>query len=124
MIPLHKGGGRCRTGGKRYPLLPTPLKKSHLHLHRLDGFLKKNNNLTKKKILKMWLAGGESNPCVKNIYGLNANMYIYLLYCPIAAAATESPSCQCVKNTLSVTDRVCVIKQIKFSKKFNDYKLC
>lgn len=64
----------------------------------------------------MWLAGGESNPCVKNIYGLNANMYIYLLYCPIAAAATESPSCQCVKNTLSVTDRVCV-KQIKFSKK-------
>ena len=25
------------------------LKKSHLHLHRLDGFLKKNNNLTKKK---------------------------------------------------------------------------
>ena len=72
------------------------LKKSHLHLHRLDGFLKKNNNLTKKKILKMWLAGGESNPCVKNIYGFIANMYIYLLYCPIAAAATESPSCQCV----------------------------
>ena len=25
------------------------LKKSHLHLHRLDGFLKNNNNLTKKK---------------------------------------------------------------------------
>lgn len=49
MIPLHKGCGRCRTGGKRYPLLPTPFKKSHLHLHRLDGFLKKNNNLTKKK---------------------------------------------------------------------------
>ena len=72
--------------------------------------------LTKKKILKMWLAGGESNPYVKNIYGLNANMYIYLLYCPIAAAATESPSCQCVKNTLSVTNRVCEIKQIKFSK--------
>nr|DAH40137.1 MAG TPA: hypothetical protein [Caudoviricetes sp.] len=21
-------GGRCRTGGKRYPLLPTPLKKT------------------------------------------------------------------------------------------------
>lgn len=54
----------------------------------------------------MWLAGGESNPCVKNIYGLNANMYIYFLYCPIAAAATESPSCQCLKNTLSVSDRV------------------
>ena len=44
----------------------------------------------------MWLAGWESNPCVKNIYGFIANMYIYLLYCPIAAAATESPSCQCV----------------------------
>ena len=72
----------------------------------------------------MWLAGGESNPCFKNIYGFIANMYIYLLYCPIAAAATESPSCQCLKNTLSVSDRVCVIKQIKFSKKFNDYKLC
>lgn len=61
----------------------------------------------------MWLAGGESNPCVKNIYGLNANMYIYLLCCPIAAAATESPSCQCLKNTLSVTDRVCVNKTDK-----------
>lgn len=61
----------------------------------------------------MWLAGGESNPYVKNIYGLNANMYIYLLYCPIAAAATESPSCQCVKNTLSVADRVCVNKTDK-----------
>ena len=72
------------------------LKKSHLHLHRLDGFLKNNNNLTKKKILKMWLAGGESNPCVKNIYGLNANMCFDFLDCPIAAAATESPSCQCV----------------------------
>ena len=72
------------------------LKKSHLHLHRLDGFLKKNNNLTKKKILKMWLAGGESNPCVKNIYGLNANMCFDFLDCPIAAEATESPSCQCV----------------------------
>ena len=72
----------------------------------------------------MWLAGWESNPCVKNIYGLNANMCFDFLDCPIAAAATESPSCQCLKNTLSVTDRVCVIKQIKFSKKFNDYKLC
>lgn len=39
-------------------------------------------------------------------------MYIYLLCCPIAAAATESPSCPCVKHTLSVTDRVCV-KHIK-----------
>ena len=58
----------------------------------------------------MLLAGGESNPCVKNIYGFIANMYIYFLYCPIAAAATESPSCQCVKNTLSVTDHVCVSK--------------
>lgn len=73
----------------------------------------------------MWLAGGESNPCVKNIYGLNANMYIYLLYCPIAAAATESPSCQCLKNTLSVSDRVCEIKQIKSKQNvYNDYKLC
>lgn len=73
----------------------------------------------------MLLAGGESNPCVKNIYGLNANMYICLLYCPIAAAATESPSCQCFKNTLSVTDRVCVIKQIKSKQNvYNDYKLC
>ena len=61
----------------------------------------------------MWLAGGESNPCVKNIYGFIANMYIYLLYCPIAAAATESPSCQCVKNTLSVSDRVRVNKTDK-----------
>ena len=113
MIPLHYGGGRCRTGGKRYPLLPTPFKKNHLHLHRLDGFLKKNNNLTKKKILKMWLAGGESNPCVKNIYGLNANMCFDFLDCPIAAAATESPSCQCLKNTLSVADRVCVNKTDK-----------
>ena len=96
------------------PLLPTPLKKSHLHLHRLDGFLKKTNNLiTKKKILKMWLAGGESNPCVKNIYGLNANMCFDFLDCPIAAAATESPSCPCVKNTLSVADRVCVNKTDK-----------
>ena len=95
------------------PLLPTPLKKRHLHLHRLDGRLLQNtnaNNLTKKKNLKMWLAGGESNPYVKNIYGFTANMYIYFLYCPIAAAATESPSCQCVKNTLSVADRVCVSK--------------
>lgn len=58
----------------------------------------------------MWLAGGESNPCVKNIYDFTVNMYICLLYCPIAAAATESPSCQCLKNTLSVTDRVCVSK--------------
>lgn len=95
------------------PLLPTPFKKSPLHLRRLEGFLKKLIILTKKKILKMWLAGGESNPCVKNIYGLNANMYIYFLYCPIAAAATESPSCQCVKNTLSVTDRVFVNKTDK-----------
>ena len=34
------------------PLLPTPLKKSHLHLHRLDGRLLQNanaNNITKKK---------------------------------------------------------------------------
>ena len=61
----------------------------------------------------MLLAGWESNPCVKNIYGFTANMYIYFLYCPIAAAATESPSCQCVKNTLSVTDRVCVNKTDK-----------
>ena len=61
----------------------------------------------------MLLAGGELNPCVKNIYGFIANMYIYLLYCPIAAAATESPSCQCVENTLSVTDRVCVNKTDK-----------
>ena len=61
----------------------------------------------------MWLAGGESNPYVKNIYGFIANMYIYLLYCPIAAAATESPSCQCVKNTLSVTNRVCANKTDK-----------
>ena len=61
----------------------------------------------------MLLAGGESNPCVKNIYGLIANMYIYFLYCPIAAAATESPSCQCVKNTLSVADRVCANKTDK-----------
>ena len=51
----------------------------------------------------MWLAGGESNPYVKNIYGLNANMYIYFLYCPIAAAATESPSCQCNTRYLSQT---------------------
>ena len=35
-------------------------------------------------------------------------MYIYFLYCPIAAAATESPSCPCVKHTLSVADRVWV----------------
>lgn len=40
-------------------------------------------------------------------------MYIYLLYYPIAAAATESPSCQCLKNTLSVSDRVCVNKTDK-----------
>ena len=64
-------------------------------------------------MLKMWLAGGESNPYVKNIYGLNANMCFDFLDCPIAAAATESPSCQCVKNTLSVTDRVCVNKTDK-----------
>ena len=56
----------------------------------------------------MWLAGGESNPCVKNIYGLNANMYICLLYCPIAAAATESPSCQCFeKHAIRRRPRVC-----------------
>lgn len=68
----------------------------------------------------MWRAGGESNPYVKFI----ANMYIYFLYCPIAAAATESPSCPCVKHTLSVADRVCV-KQIKYKQNvYNDYKLC
>ena len=61
----------------------------------------------------MWLAGGESNPYVKNINGFIANMYIYLLCCPIAAAATESPSCQCLKNTLSVADSVCVNKTDK-----------
>ena len=54
----------------------------------------------------MWRAGGESNPYVKNIYGLNANM-CFDLNCPIAAAATESPSCPCVKHTLSLADRVC-----------------
>ena len=92
------------------PLLPTPLKKATYTFAGWMAFEHKLIILTKKKILKMWLAGGESNPCVKNIYGFIANMYIYLLYCPIAAAATESPSCQCVKNTLSVTDRVCVSK--------------
>ena len=61
----------------------------------------------------MLLAGGESNPWGKNIYGFIANLYIYFLYCPIAAAATESPSCQCVKNTLSVADRVCANKTDK-----------
>lgn len=72
----------------------------------------------------MWRAGGESNPYVKNIYGFIVNMYIYLLCCPIAAAATESPSCPCVKHTLSVADRVCV-KQIKSKQNvYNDYKLC
>ena len=56
----------------------------------------------------MLLAGGESNPCVKNIYGFIANMYIYFLYCPIAAAATESPSCQCVKkHAIRRRPRVC-----------------
>lgn len=44
-------------------------------------------------------------------------MYIYLLCCPIAAAATESPSCPCVKHTLSLADRACV-KQIKSKQKF------
>lgn len=72
----------------------------------------------------MWRAGGESNPSVKNIYGLNANMCFDFLDCPIAAAATESPSCPCVKHTLSLADRVCV-KQIKSKQNvYNDYKLC
>ena len=96
------------------PLLPTPLKKTPPAPSQAGWLIeKKLIILTKKKILKMWLAGGESNPYVKNIYGFTANMYIYFLYCPIAAAATESPSCQCVKNTLSVTDRVCVNKTDK-----------
>lgn len=62
------------------PLLPTPLKKATC---TFTGWMASCNILiilTKKKILKMLLAGGESNPCVKNIYGLNANMYICLLY--------------------------------------------
>ena len=51
-------------------------------------------------------------------------MYIYFLYCPIAVAATESPSCPCVKHTLSLADRVCV-KQTKSKQNvYNDYKLC
>ena len=95
------------------PLLPTPLKKATCTFTGWMAFEHKLIILTKKKILKMWLAGGESNPCVKNIYGFIANMYIYFLYCPIAAAATESPSCQCLKNTLSVADRVCVNKTDK-----------
>ena len=96
------------------PLLPTPLKKNATcTFSGWMAFEHKLIILTKKKMLKMWLAGGESNPCVKNIYGFTANMYIYFLYCPIAAAATESPSCQCVKNTLSVADRVCVNKTDK-----------
>lgn len=58
----------------------------------------------------MWRAGGESNPGVidvKNIYGLIANM-CFDLDCPIAAAATESPSCPCVKHALSLVDGACV----------------
>ena len=35
------------------------------------------------------------------------------LDCPIAAAATESPSCPCVKHTLSLADRACVNKTDK-----------
>ena len=46
---------------------------------------------------------------VKNIYGLIANM-CFDLDCPIAAAATESPSCPCVKHALSIADRACVNK--------------
>lgn len=65
----------------------------------------------------MWRAGGESNPGVidvKNIYGFIANMYIYLLCCPIAAAATESPSCPCVKHALSLADGACVKQNNKY----------
>ena len=98
------------------PLLPTPLKKAPCTFTGWRASEHKLIILTKKKMLKMWRAGGESNPCVKNIYGLNANMCFDFLDCPIAAAATESPSCQCLKNTLSVADRVCV-KQIKSHKK-------
>lgn len=113
MVPLHYGCGRCRTGGKRSSAPNAVEKNATCTFTGWMAFEHKLIILTKKKILKMWLAGGESNPCVKNIYGLNANMYIYLLYCPIAAAATESPSCQCVKNTLSVADRVCENKTDK-----------
>lgn len=100
------------------PLLPTPLEKNAPCT--FTGWMASCNKLiilTKKKILKMWRAGGESNPSVKNIYGLNANMCFDFLDCPIAAAATESPSCPCVKHTLSLADRVCV-KQIKSNQKF------
>lgn len=59
---------------------------------------------------------------VKNIYGLIANM-CFDLNCPIAAAATESPSCPCVKHALSLADRACV-KQIKSKQKFMITNLC
>lgn len=75
----------------------------------------------------MWWAGGESNPGVidvKNIYGFIANMCFDFLDCPIAAAATESPSCPCGKHALSLAYRACV-KQIKSKQNvYNDYKLC
>lgn len=72
----------------------------------------------------MWRAGGESNPGVidvKNIYGLIANM-CFDLNCPIAAAATESPSCPCVKHALSLADGAC--EKLILANHFHDYKLC
>ena len=116
MIPLHKGGGRCRTGGKRSSA-PNAICKKNTPCTFTGWRVERNVNLiTKKKILKMWRAGGKSNPSVRNIHGLNANMCFDFLDCPIAAAATESPSCPCVKHTLSLADRVCV-KQIKSKQK-------
>lgn len=44
------------------------------------------------------------------------------LDCPIAAAATESPSCPCVKHALSVADGACEKKIL--ANYVYDYKLC
>ena len=50
-------------------------------------------------------------------------MYIYLLCCPIAAAATESPSCPCNTRYLSQTACDETIFMINFvSKKRNLFK--
>lgn len=79
MIPLHKGGGRCRTGGKRSSAPNAVEKNAPCTFTGWRASCNKLIILTKKKILKMWRAGGESNPSVKYIWSQREYVHLSLV---------------------------------------------